>query len=165
MNRYSNSRPLFLIIGVLLISNIVLLILFLNKKPEIKPETRGRFVEFLRRDVGFQEEQIKEYESLKDGHRQKMKILFDELQKTKANFFLQLREADATTANIDSAAALIGERQAALDKQIYYHFGRLRTLCNPAQLQKFDSLFPQVIKRMTSGGQGKARSADSKEKK
>ncbi len=165
MNRYSNSRPLLLIIGVLLISNIVLLVLFLNKKPEIKPETRGRFTEFLRKDIGFQEEQIKEFEALKDNHRQKMKLLFDDLQKTKTNFFLQLRESDSTNFNLDSAAALIGDRQAALDKQIYSHFRRLRTLCNPEQLQKFDSLFPQVIKRMTSGGQGKARSADSKENK
>lgn len=169
MNKFSNNRALILIIAILLISNIALIFLVFNRNKETTPPSRerqgGGFTEFLRTDIGFTPGQITAYDSLKLIHRQKMKPLFEDLQKTKTTYFLQLRDSTLSTTIIDSSAAAIGEKQVSLDKQLYTYFSNLRKICTPNQLQKFDSLFPQVIKRMTSGQSRDSRNRSSAESK
>lgn len=169
MNKFSNNRALILIIAILLISNIALVFMVFKGKKESAPPSRerpsGGFTEFLRTDIGFDTLQIIKYDSLKAVHRQKMKPLFEDLQKTKTAYFLQLRDTAISEDQADSSAAEIGKKQVSLDKQLYTYFSNLRKICTPGQLQKFDSLFPQVIKRMTSGQSRDGRNRTSPEQK
>jgi hypothetical protein len=49
----------------------------------------------------------------------------------------------------DRRAEAIGEKQSALDMQMFRNLKSIRNLCTPEQLPKFDSSIKTVVARMT----------------
>ena len=65
------NRNLLIIIGVLLITNIAMLVYFLSDKKSAKPaeqakDNRTGVAEMLQEDVGFTDDQIAKYKTLKE---------------------------------------------------------------------------------------------------
>ena len=90
MNNSKNRILIFLVV-FLLLTNIGMLIYYtgLNKKParENRTEKRGPISTFLQNDVGFDKAQMDMLDSLKKQHRAAIRPLFDELGKSKDNFY------------------------------------------------------------------------------
>lgn len=110
--------------------------------------SRSPVTDFLEKEVGFNQEQMANYEILKQNNRQKMKPLFEDIRLAKIQFFKLLRHAVVDSAVLNQAALKIGERQKIIDLQAFENFKTIRTLCIPGQQLKFDSLLPGVIERM-----------------
>ena len=60
---------------------------------------------------------------------------------------------DNTTPDslVNKSASFIGKKQKAVDLLMLKHFKNVRNLCTGQQLAKFDSLFKNVIAKITSG--------------
>lgn len=150
----NNTRNKWLIgiIAILLLTNITLLFFFLRQDPA-KQERKDRpglgFSEFLRKDVGFSPEQMKLFDSLRTEHFKRMRPMFDNISNTKNTFYYRLSDPTLTDSSVDSVAQPIGREQVELDALIFRHFRRVRNICTPEQQKKFDSLFPQIVKKMT----------------
>lgn len=148
----SKSRILIFLVVFLLLTNIGMLLYYtgFNKHPakENRGEKRGPITTFLQNEVGFSKTQVEMLDSLKKQHRAAIKPLFDELGKSKDNFYQLIGKPGITDSVLNAGAADIGKKQAALDLQFYQNFMSIRKLCTEQQLPKFDSAMPSLASRM-----------------
>lgn len=152
MNNPKNRVLIFLVI-FLLLTNIAMLLYFTAFNHPGRPPGRGDrrgpgITAFLQNEDGFTKDQLSQLDSLKQQHRAVIKPLFDELGKSKDNFYQLLGKPGVTDSMLQAAATEIGNRQAALDLQFYRNFVSIRNLCTPQQLVKFDSVMPSLASRM-----------------
>ena len=149
MRAVLKNKVLVAIIAILLLTNIVMLVFLLGKKadkPGRKPSSSG--VSYLQKELGFTEQQMAQFNAMKEEHREKINSLFDEVKKTKDTFFLHLKDSTASDSAVMSAANLIGDKQQALDMQVFESVREIRGICTSEQQQKFDSLLPKIVYKM-----------------
>ncbi len=160
----NNSKNKILIIAViiLLLTNAVMLFFFLNKGEGKRGPRNGReaaMIEFLKNDIGFNDQQMQQYDTLSKQHREKIRATFDEMRSNKEQ---QLKELGAAGFS-DSAIAIVvnnaAEKQKIVEQGMLQHFAEIRKLCTDAQRPKFDSLFYKVMSRK---GDKKKQDADKK---
>jgi periplasmic protein CpxP/Spy len=148
----SRNRIYVFLIGILLVSNLALVAFFVLNKPEKKEVRRDRpgsyMKDSLKSEVGFNDQQMAEYDKQVDVHRQSMKPLFEDITKTKENFYRLLMQPGTPDSVLNNAANQIGEKQKLIDMKIFTHFQNIRQLCTPSQLPSFDTLIQHVVHRM-----------------
>lgn len=169
MNR---NKILTFLVGILLLTNIALVVFFVARKggPE-KQRNRGGdrssvVREFLKDSIGFNDQQLAQYDQLRQQNRETMRPLFEDLGNAKMTYYTFVSQPNADSAS-QAAAALIGEKQKALDMAFFNHFRQVRELCTPGQQTKYDSMVQHIIRKMVAAprrGEHKQRKAD-KEKK
>ncbi len=103
----------------------------------------------LQKEVGFSKDQVDSYLSLRKSQLDTIHTSFDELRKSKMDFYHLIYSSQVSDSSVNSAADLIAERQKILDLHMFHHFKMVRNICTPAQLQKFDSTIEKVFIRMT----------------
>lgn len=164
----SNKRSLIFIIVFLLLTNIGVLFYFLwDKKPGHKAQPKdpvGGLAPSLR-EIGFDTLQIAGYKKMKDEQWKKFKPMLDDVKKAKDSLYRLVGSETVTDSTISSLTTLIGERQKAVDQQAFNHFKRVRTLCRPDQLAKYDSVILHTLRKMNKiprGDQGKKDKEKSK---
>lgn len=161
------NRNLLIIIGVLLITNIAMLVYFLSDKKSAKPaeqvrESRMGVAEMLQKEVGFTEEQIAKYKGFKEKQKETIRPMFDDMRKAKDSLFRLLSYPETNDSLVNKAADVIAQRQKALDLQTFAHFKRVRTLCMPDQQPKYDSMVIRMFSKM--GRPQRHGDTDKKEK-
>lgn len=154
MKSVLKNKVLVTVIAILLVANIAMLVFFLTgmKAPEKDhrpaaappPHTTESF---LQERIGFTDQQISEFNRLKDEHHQRLFPLFEDLRKTKDQYYL-LVKAPPSEAYLDSLAAVIGEKQRILDRQVFQTIQQVRGLCTPQQRDSFDSMLPKIAYKM-----------------
>ena len=103
----------------------------------------------LQKEVGFSKDQIDSYLSLRKSQLDTIHTSFDELRKSKMDFYHLIYSSQVSDSSVSRAADLIAERQKVLDLHMFHHFKMVRNICTPDQLQKFDSTIEKVFIRMT----------------
>jgi hypothetical protein len=150
MNQVTRNKILLLLIAILLITNLVMLVLFLRmKKPEPPQARKLGFTEKLKNQVGFTPQQLEVYEPKRTAFWKRVRERFDEIKRTKEDFYYQMYDPSVPDSVVEAKAEVIGRQQKDLDLQVMKHFKEVRTLCTPEQLPKYDSLLPLIIQRMT----------------
>ena len=99
----------------------------------------------LQKEVGFTKEQLDTYQSLRKNQLDKVHGLFDELRKSKTDFYNLIYTPQVSDSSVNRAADLIAEKQKTLDLQMLNHFKMVRNICTADQLQKFDTTIKKVI--------------------
>ncbi|MDQ6755479.1 MAG: hypothetical protein M3004_00935 [Bacteroidota bacterium] len=154
MEPVKKNRSLILIIIFLLVSNIAILIFFIflsgDRRGHFRNDKKG-ILTFLQNDIGFNKQQMDQYQKLKDAHMQKIKPFFEEIRSAKDSFYNLLYRDNISDSAITNAATVIGEKQISLDMQMFKYLKTIRSLCTPEELPKFDSQFKTVVERMTGG--------------
>lgn len=154
MDTVTQNRSFISIIIFLLISNIAILIFFLFLSGDRKAhgrDNRNGISTFLQKDIGFNKGQMDNYQKLRDAHLQTVKPLFEEIRSAKDSFYNFLYSDNVPDSVVNKAAAIIGEKQITLDMQMFQHLKKVRSLCTPDQLPKFDTSFRKVVERITGG--------------
>ena len=85
---------------------------------------------------------------VEEEHKAKIKPMFEDMHATKMSFYKYLQQ-HAPDSVINNAATAIGEKQKAIDLQIFRHFNELRTVCTEKQQPRFDSLIQRVVNKMS----------------
>lgn len=158
MSPGSKSKLYIFIIAALLLANIAMLTFFVWMKEPPKKGNRSEnrpgnpITEILQKKVGFNEQQMSQYEKLKQQHWQLMKPMFDSMRRAKEQFYERLDDEVIPDTAISRSSEAIGERQTAMDRQIFRHFRSLRELCTEEQKPRFDSLIKGVVQRMIAPG-------------
>ena len=169
MSYLRNHKLLLLIISVLLIANIGLLYFFVFNKAQ-KPhghtgdEMRKIAIEKVKNEVGLSDEQASQYDSLRTNQFKKMKPLFEDLTKSKEEFFSLIYQQGVSDSVITAYASKIGEKQMSLDLSTFRYFQSLKGLCTEEQKPKMDSFIKQIVKRIINNGPRRS-SPDKKENK
>jgi Spy/CpxP family protein refolding chaperone len=153
MNSITKNRSLVSIIIFLLITNIAMLVFFLVLNNPVQknqhPKDQNGMSGVLQNEVGFTKGQVDSYLALRKNQMDTVHALFDQLRKSKMDFYNLIYSSQVSDSSLNKAADLIAERQKALDLQMFSHFKTVRNICTPDQLQKFDSTIKKVFIRMT----------------
>ncbi len=148
----SRNKIYVFLIGILLLSNLALVAFFVSNQPEKKEIRRDRpgsyMKDALKNDVGFTDQQMAQFDSMANQHRQQMRPLFEDISRTKEKFYQMLMVPEANDSVLKSSATEIGEKQKQIDLKIFTHFQNIRQLCTPTQQPMFDSLIQHVVHRM-----------------
>jgi len=170
MSYLRNHKILLLIIGVLLVANLGLLYFYVFNKPQKSHRTpatpeqmRASAMKKVKDEVGFNDQQAMVYDSLRANQFRNMRPLFEDVTKSKEEFFSLIYQEGVSDSAINAYAARIGDKQVALDVSTFRYFQSIKALCNEEQKPKMDSFIKQIVKRIINNGQ--RRPADRKEKK
>ena len=148
------NRNLLVIIGVLLLTNIAVLVYFLGQKKPAKTETSanernwGSVADMLQQEVGFNEEQTAQYKQLKVKQKETIRPIFDDMRKAKDSLFRQLSYPGTSDSLLSQLSDAIAQKQKAIDLQTFNHFKRVRTLCTPEQQPRYDSMVMRMFSKM-----------------
>lgn len=169
MSYLRNHKLLLLIIGVLLIANIGLLYYFVFNKPVHPPklteqEMRDRAKEKVKNEVGLNAEQVSVYDSLRTNQFKIMKPYFEDITKSKEDFFSLIYQQNVSDSVLNAYASRIGEKQMALDLSTFRYFQSIKALCTEEQKPKMDSFIKQIVKRIINNGPRRP-AADKKDRK
>lgn len=161
-----NNKGLILLVAILLLTNIGVLVYFLSyKKPAKQAQSKERksVVEYVQGELGFNDQQAAQFKQLHDLHMDSLKILGDEIRKSKTVFFNLLQQKGVPDSTIHAAADRIGEKQEEFELNNFRHFQKVRELCtDPQQEAKLDSMVTRMINRPFGRRGGPPRSDSGK---
>ena len=153
MDTITKNKSLVTIIIFLLITNIAMLVFFLMLDKAPQRNSRGRdqngMSTMLQKEVGFNNNQLDVYQLLRKGQSDSVHTLFDDLRKSKMDFYSLIYSNQVPDSMVNAAADMIAEKQKVLDLYMFKHFKQVRNICAPDQLEKFDSAIKKVFVRMT----------------
>jgi len=157
MSYLRNHKILLLIISVLLLANIGLLYFFVFNKPshtsKVNPvDMRKKAIEKVKSEVGLSDAQTALYDSLRTRQFETMGPLFQDLTRSKEEFFSLIYQPNVSDSVLNSYASLIGEKQMALDISTFHYFQSIKALCTEEQKPKMDSVIKQIVKRIINNG-------------
>ena len=137
------------VIGLLLI-NIAMLFFFLtrdNGPHGPRGNREARMTEFLKKEVGFNEQQLQQFDSLNKQNREKMRTNFDEMRNGKEKLLKELGASAFSDSAITLAANQSADMQKSMELNMLKHFAEVRKICTPAQQPVYDSLFYKMLSR------------------
>lgn len=142
-------KALLLIILVLLISNIIVLYLFVfsperSKARHPNPGGREGLATILKDSVSFTDQQVAQYNELRNTERTNLRTLFRQMRRIKGEFYAQTTPPVADSV-ANSLADSIGITQKNIDLEMRRYFVKIREICTPEQLPAFDSVMSRVI--------------------
>lgn len=161
MNYFKNNKVLLLVIAALILVNLGLLYYgFIDRDKHVtrtspsRTDMMRRTEEKLRKDVGFNDDQVKQYEQLRTTHFDSLDTKFEELGKAKENFLNLLYQSNVSDSAIAGASERICMQQRSIDEQMLRHFISVRRLATENQRPKMDSFLQKITKRMSGRGRG-----------
>lgn len=154
---FAKNKVLSLIVVILLLTNILLLVLFIGKQPGFHPMdgTRGKpgggwnTMELLEKQVGFSKEQLTRYKSLKDAHWESMKPYFADIKVARDRFFrlMDMSIPDSLTLAYADSIAI---KQKEIDLRTLRHFREVRAICTDEQRPRYDSVMNDIMRKMNN---------------
>jgi len=139
-----NKVKLLSILSVgLLLANITLLWFLLSNKPKHGgPEPNGGPRNIIIKKLDFDENQVKQYESLIQWHRDEIDKSQEQIVVLKNELYSTL--VDSTAATKDSLINKISDVQKNIETIHYKHFQDIKNLCKPNQLAAFEKLSKEI---------------------
>lgn len=138
---------LILIIVVLLLANIATLVLLLNNNRKSHHKQGNRMKEYLKKDVGFDVQQLASYDSTFNIHQEAMKGKMKESRKGVHEAYQQLVRIGFTDSALDATSQQVSLQHAASLKMMLKHLGDVRNLCNQQQVQYFDTTIHKMFQK------------------
>lgn len=160
INKENRSKVFLAIIGILLVANIALISFFLFKKDggnyEKRPDRKAVIAGFLKKEIGFDATQLQRYDTLSDRHKDNMKKMMDSLRTPKEKQFEELVASNFNDSAMNTIADRSAITQRVMELHMFNHIKKVRMICTPAQLPKFDALFGKMLNKR--GGVGRKKS-------
>jgi protein CpxP len=156
MMRPPRQRWLLVLVAILLLTNIATLSIFWFKKPVHDggpgrdPGNREKKMgQFMVDQMKFDATQEASYWKLRDSMVAIQKPVMDSIRNAKKRFFDLLNHPGATDSMLIVHTNEIADLQKRLDLVTFRHFQKVRAICRPDQLQKFDTVIKEIVNRMT----------------
>lgn len=160
INDQNKSKAFLVIIAILLITNIAMLIFFLTKegpaKQTTRPDRKTYISNFLKNEIGFNQSQLVQYDTLSNQQKEKMTLFFETMRRRKNEQFKELVAGDFNDSVINRLAEKSATSQKVMEVNMLTHIKSIRQLCTPAQRPAFDSLFVKVFNRR-GGSEGRKK--------
>ena len=150
------QRWLLVLVTILLLTNIATLSIYWFKKPNHEggpghdPGNREkRMGQFMVDQMKFDTAQEAAYWKMRDSMMNIQKPVMDSIRSSKKRFFDLLNQPDATDSLLTVHSNEIADLQKKLDIATFRHFQKVRSICRPDQLEKFDTVIKEIVNRMT----------------
>jgi periplasmic protein CpxP/Spy len=145
----SSNKILTIAVILLLITNIALVAMLVmgKQKKDKRGGGREQAFEMMVKELDMTDAQQKEYKLLKETHLKDSKPLFDSLRTARNAFFALVKDTAASDSVLTVYSQRISERQAAIDRNIFAHFKKVRNLFTPEQQPRFDTFVQKMMQR------------------
>lgn len=137
-----------IVVILLLVNSTVLVFMWLHRRGGGRQEPGGNAKEYLVKQLALNEQQQKQYETLRSGHFASMQRINDETKNLRDHFFDNISTPVADSALINSLSKKISEEEIQRQELTLYHFRKLRSILNKDQQQKFDVIIKDVLRMM-----------------
>ena len=152
----SKYRTLIAIIVLLLVTNIAMLVYFvLNKRHHERGDrdkSKPGFENVLQKEVGFNEQQVAQFKTLKETHWAAAKRQMEDMKQLKLSLFNLTKEQNTPDSTVNRLADSIAGLQKQIELNSFQHFKATRQICTPEQQSAYDSLMTKIITKMGRGG-------------
>ena len=140
----------YLIIFILIISNVFLAYNFINKKKSVKGNEFKREMNYLKNRIGFDNNQLEEAKKEYRRYNKEKKSIEKRFRRLDLTVMNDLSEnIDTNNINKDKYYKVAVE----LNKAKMYHWVNIRKISNKEQSQKLDSIWLNLKKRIESRSQ------------
>ena len=140
----------YLIIFILIISNVFLAYNFINKKKSVKGNEFKREMSYLKNRIGFDNNQLEEAKKEYRRYNKEKKSIEKRFRRLDLTVMNDLSEnVDTNNINKDKYYKVAVE----LNKAKMYHWVNIRKISNKEQSQKLDSIWLNLKKRIESRSQ------------
>jgi len=155
MDIFKQNRYLWMTIIVLLIMNLAALTLLWFGRPEGRRpqgglrapvEKQNRIQHLLKKELDFDENQIKQYLRMRREHRNQVQHLEGEIRQIKKQMFDEVLQDNPQQELSDSLLTIAQEKQAQLEQLTFQHVLELKQLCKAEQRDKLKLLIHQIFR-------------------
>ncbi len=142
----NNSKFLKIVVVLLLLINLsTIAFMWLHRPP--KKDAVG---DFFAKELQFTTQQSVQFEALKKEHH-KAKEALKELDKEKHDAYLDLlKNPNVDSVTVRKAAAEILKVKEKEELAMFYHFQKVRALCDEKQKKRFDEIIKEAARMMGS---------------
>ncbi len=109
-------------------------------RSDIRPE---RHMDFIKDELGLNEEQVKEFESRNKRFREETKAIHDSLRAKRWELMDEIAAEEPSAEKLDRLTEEIGTLEIALKKRTTAHLLEGKAILTPEQQKKFFSLFKE----------------------
>jgi Spy/CpxP family protein refolding chaperone len=120
-----------------------------------RQDRQAQITTFLKKNVGFTQDQLGRYDTISSENRSKMKVVFDEIAVGREDIFRKLASQEYSDSAIVIAANAIAEQQKAFEIKMLFHLKDIRNICTPVQQAVFDTGFYKIISKRSDGRNNK----------
>lgn len=147
MNNITRNKTLVFIIVLLLLTNIGLLFYFLSGKKHHPEKGRESFTNALKKEVGFSDAQIEQFNTQKKNNWAKAKADMDQIRNIKLALFDLVKKPEVSDSVVDQLTDSIANLQKRVEVNAFHHFRATRSICTPEQQAKYDSFMTKIIRQ------------------
>ena len=142
----SSNKIFIIIITLLLLANIGTVVMLMKggKKNDVS-EHKNMMRNYLKKEIGFSDKQLQDYDTIKARHRSEVKQMFEQIHHAKQNNLKMVGSDSFSDAVIQNAATAAASEQQTLELNMLRHLRDVRNLCTPAQRAVFDTGFYRVM--------------------
>jgi len=157
MTKFPRQKWLLLLVAILLVTNVITLSIYWSKKTQDDhhPEQGGgdrqrRMGQFMVNELKLDKEQEAVYWKMRDTMLSQQRLLMDSIRNTKKRFYDLLQDPAPSDSLLNAKMNEAAEIQKKLDLTTFQHFQKVRALCKPEQVLKFDTVVKEIVNRMTN---------------
>ncbi len=148
------QKLLLILFSAVIILNLVLLWMVFDAPPKKGPQPPQQF---LIEEVGFSDEQSLQFRQLDQEHRKAMRAIDGSLKVLKDSLFKALKNP---SFNADELTQKMGMLEGAKEKEVFNFFKRVRLLCTKGQLNRFDSVIQEALRKGAPHKPGPSKRGD-----
>ena len=143
----NNVKFLKSILLVLLLVNVATISFLWFTKPP-KPNPQGSAKGFFAHELSFSAKQGQQFEALQTAFQEQRESLRQSNRETHDAFFDLLQNPKVDSATVKKAADEIIKIKEKEELAVFYHFQKVRSLCDASQKQKFDKIVKEAAQMM-----------------
>lgn len=147
---------LYILLAFLIIVNGFFVVNYLGKSKKHRGSKDDRR-NYIVKKLDFNEAQMVQFEELKNGHREKIKSLSDDIKVLKNDLYDNISNPNFREANLDSITTLIAMKEKEKDIVVFKHFKNIEGICNDEQKDKLKLIIKDALHRQ--GRRGDERSS------
>ncbi|MDH5397866.1 MAG: periplasmic heavy metal sensor [Cyclobacteriaceae bacterium] len=156
-----NNKPLYIIIAVLIILNVISLGIIWKRpqRPFMRqgPPMNNNIERVFQRHLDLSAAQLSQLEDISGLHRKDIGLLSEELLNKRNEMFKLVNAVSPDTAIIRNLSKEIGILQARLEETNYWYIHQLRSILNTDQQKELDQFLGRMhgnMQRQHRGGRG-----------
>jgi periplasmic protein CpxP/Spy len=133
-----------------------------GKKPPVRNGGRP-FTEFISKQLNFDTAQTGQLQLLRDKHKAELDTLRKEDKVLHDSLFAFVKRGDMDSVKIDSYLTRISVNKKEFELAFIHHFAQIRSICKPEQLDLFNKMVDQMMKRRMPSFNGPGGGDDKKD--
>lgn len=144
----SNRILLALTITLLAVNLVLAYLLWNSKRDRHDKDRKQERGDWIAKELDLTETQKSEHKKLKDAHFNTLKPLYDSMTQARRDLYALIRQPNDSAGQVTAYADRIGFYHARISQLTFAHFKQVRTLLNPDQQVKMDSLVQRIVTDM-----------------